>query len=180
MNIYSNSKRVKLIIGIIWLLANLISLPELILVETFSAFPPPVLEHISTMLLTSCGPVAPHYYIYTFFSVICLYVLPIILMVITYSRIAITLWRTTIPTDETSKYWRQKMALIRWMVPFVSGSRRPLNPQSPAIHDYNSSKRISSAEQQLQGRRKVAKMLIAVVIVFAICYMPVHLLTIIR
>ena len=37
-----------------------------------------------------------------------------------------------------------------------------------------------NAEMQLQSRRKAAKMLIAVVIMFGICYLPVHLLNILR
>ncbi len=38
----------------------------------------------------------------------------------------------------------------------------------------------SSAETQLMARRKAAKMLIAVVVMFGICYLPVHLLNILR
>ena len=36
------------------------------------------------------------------------------------------------------------------------------------------------AETQLQSRKKAAKMLIAVVAMFGICYLPVHLLNILR
>ena len=38
----------------------------------------------------------------------------------------------------------------------------------------------SSTENQLQSRRKAAKMLIAVVVMFGLCYFPVHLLNILR
>ena len=38
----------------------------------------------------------------------------------------------------------------------------------------------TSVETQLQSRRKAAKMLIAVVVMFAMCYLPVHLLNILR
>ena len=37
-----------------------------------------------------------------------------------------------------------------------------------------------SHEAALNTRRKVAKMMIAVVLVFAICYLPVHTLNIVR
>jgi hypocretin (orexin) receptor 2 len=37
-----------------------------------------------------------------------------------------------------------------------------------------------SAETQLAARRKAAKMLVAVVVMFAVCYLPVHLLSILR
>ena len=38
----------------------------------------------------------------------------------------------------------------------------------------------TAAETQLIARRKAAKMLIAVVVMFGICYLPVHLLNILR
>ncbi|OWR50755.1 allatotropin receptor [Danaus plexippus plexippus] len=41
--------------------------------------------------------------------------------------------------------------------------------------------KLASAEQiQLQSRRKAAKMLVAVVVMFAVCYFPVHLLSVLR
>lgn len=47
-----------------------------------------------------------------------------------------------------------------------------LNPNGEVSRSYG--------EGQLQARRKVAKMLIAVVVMFGICYLPVHLLNILR
>lgn len=38
----------------------------------------------------------------------------------------------------------------------------------------------ASTEMQLRSRRKAAKMLVVVAIVFAICYLPVHLINLIR
>ena len=38
----------------------------------------------------------------------------------------------------------------------------------------------SGVESQLIARRKAAKMLIAVVVMFGICYLPVHLLNLLR
>jgi hypothetical protein len=38
----------------------------------------------------------------------------------------------------------------------------------------------ASTEGQLRSRRKAAKMLVAVVVMFAFCYFPVHLLSILR
>ncbi|CAH0717967.1 unnamed protein product, partial [Brenthis ino] len=41
--------------------------------------------------------------------------------------------------------------------------------------------KLASAEQtQLRSRRKAAKMLVAVVVMFAVCYFPVHLLSVLR
>lgn len=41
-------------------------------------------------------------------------------------------------------------------------------------------KRSKLPEDQLASRRKAAKMLIAIVIVFGICYLPVHLMNVLR
>ncbi len=38
----------------------------------------------------------------------------------------------------------------------------------------------ASTEMQLRSRRKAAKMLVVVVIVFAVCYFPVHLISVLR
>nr|CAD7573749.1 unnamed protein product [Timema californicum] len=38
----------------------------------------------------------------------------------------------------------------------------------------------TTTEGQLRSRRKAAKMLVAVVVMFAVCYFPVHLLNILR
>jgi hypocretin (orexin) receptor 2 len=42
------------------------------------------------------------------------------------------------------------------------------------------SKKSNVANEQLNARRKVAQMLISVVVAFAVCYFPVHLLNILR
>ena len=38
----------------------------------------------------------------------------------------------------------------------------------------------TSTDTQIQSRKKAAKMLIAVVVMFGVCYLPVHLLNILR
>ena len=38
----------------------------------------------------------------------------------------------------------------------------------------------SAVDFQLRSRRKAAKMLVAVVVMFAFCYLPVHIYTILR
>jgi len=40
--------------------------------------------------------------------------------------------------------------------------------------------RVSDARSQVMTRRNVAKMLIAVVVMFGVCFLPVHLLNILR
>ncbi len=55
---------------------------------------------------------------------------------------------------------------------------RFLPPGRDQLHPSDGSR--PANESQLVARRKAAKMLIAVVIMFAICYLPVHLLNILR
>lgn len=51
----------------------------------------------------------------------------------------------------------------------------------PQVSELTSSTMIhENLEGQLNSRRKAAKMLVAVVLVFGICYLPVHLLSILR
>ncbi|XP_061724288.1 orexin receptor type 2-like [Cydia pomonella] len=45
---------------------------------------------------------------------------------------------------------------------------------TPSIHAN------ASTEGQLRSRRKAAKMLVAVVVMFAVCYFPVHLISVLR
>ncbi|CAG5049741.1 unnamed protein product [Parnassius apollo] len=53
--------------------------------------------------------------------------------------------------------------------------------RSDKIPGQAETKKLASAEQiQLRSRRKAAKMLVAVVVMFAVCYFPVHLLSVLR
>ncbi|XP_074604426.1 orexin/Hypocretin receptor type 1-like isoform X1 [Brevipalpus obovatus] len=103
-----------------------------------------------------------------------LYILPICFMSIAYYRIALVLWDKNIPgTTETTTYsadsYNNPTALNSTM---ISTRSRTLSVKMNT-HKQNFS---SSCIHQIQSRRKVAKTLIAVVIMFAICYLPVHIL----
>nr|AKQ63076.1 allatotropin receptor 1 [Platynereis dumerilii] len=107
-----------------------------------------------TILLTVCRPTMLPFYnpmAYELFKMVALYFLPIILMSVTYGNIVICLWSNAIPCEPTT------------------ASSRPL---------HNNSR--TTAEAQLIARRKAAKMLIAVVVMFGVCYLPVHLTNILR
>lgn len=47
-------------------------------------------------------------------------------------------------------------------------------------HAHGMESRSNAEKQQLLARRKAAKMLLAVVVMFGVCYLPVHLLNILR
>ncbi|XP_069126773.1 orexin receptor type 2-like [Argopecten irradians] len=88
---------------------------------------------------------------YQLFILVVLYSIPICLMAFTYSVISRQLWRNDIPgTAETNHVCSR------------SGSA------------------ISGPESQLQSRRRAAKMLMTIVVIFAVCYLPVHILNLIR
>ncbi|ELU16138.1 hypothetical protein CAPTEDRAFT_182424 [Capitella teleta] len=85
--------------------------------------------------------------------IVALFFLPFCLMGFAYIRIALCLWSDFIPTESCE-------------------CNKPLNADGKSSHH--------EVRQQVTSRRNVAKMLIAVVIMFGICYLPVHLLNILR
>ncbi|XP_048762698.1 orexin receptor type 2-like [Ostrea edulis] len=88
--------------------------------------------------------------IYNLVILIVLYSIPICLMAYTYAIISKQLWRKDLPG-------------------IVEAEHRPMN------------KMVSSGpESQLRSRQRAAKMLIAIVVVFAVCYLPVHVLNLTR
>ncbi|KAK7088984.1 orexin receptor type 2-like [Littorina saxatilis] len=154
----STLTRARNIIVIIWITAMLIALPELIVADTHAyEFPPP----FKSVLLTDCRPSWESWKqsIYQIILAIALYLAPIVLMTLTYTHIALVLWMQEIPGDSIQGH-RPMMNGARNNGGTRGGSRLP--------------------EDQLASRRKAAKMLIAIVIVFAICYLPVHLMNVLR
>ncbi|KAL3869561.1 hypothetical protein ACJMK2_042229 [Sinanodonta woodiana] len=107
-----------------------------------------------TIYLTSCRPGWEKYRqsAYWIFIVLALYVVPLSFMAFTYTHIACVLWSKEIPgTVERSQS-------------SCSGIRT----------------KISSNREQVESRKKAAKMLIAVVFVFGVSYLPVHILNLLR
>ncbi|XP_059140533.1 orexin receptor type 2-like [Physella acuta] len=149
----STLPRARKIILIIWIVAFLASLPELIVAHAFPfQFPAP----ISSSLFTHCKPAWDNLNqgVYQIFVVVFFYLLPIVLMTLTYTHIATVLWSREIPGD-------------------VVGSKK--SGRKPML-DSNR----KSQEEQIMARRKAAKMLIAIVVMFALCYLPVHLMSLLR
>ncbi|KAL7032312.1 hypothetical protein ACKWTF_007283 [Chironomus riparius] len=100
---------------------------------------------------------------FTIIKVIFLFTLPLFLMTIAYCQIVRVLWRSdTIPGHNHLK--TQKVA-----------SYRSKGKNSTGQGESN-----STTLNQLRARRKASKMLVAVVIMFAACYFPVHALNVIR
>lgn len=93
-------RRTRLIICIIWIASLCILLPDVIVLDTHRKF-----KVEMTILLTSCKPTW-HYdqqVVYQLFIIMALFVLPLGLMAVAYVRIAICLWSTVIPSEDTGQ-----------------------------------------------------------------------------
>ncbi|KAK6633171.1 hypothetical protein RUM43_012915 [Polyplax serrata] len=87
-------------------------------------------------------------------------------MSITYFQIVRVLWKgDNIPGHQERKLYSQDLSGLAHV-----NSRRTALALNANF----------TTESQLRSRRKAAKMLVAVVIMFAVCYFPVHLLDILR
>ncbi|KAG7213895.1 hypothetical protein KM043_003099 [Ampulex compressa] len=148
----STTGRAKTAIIIIWMIALLFDIPDLLVLRTV----PPKHIRVKTVLFTQCASSwSPESQTtFTIVKLILLYTGPLIFMSVAYCQIIRVLWRGDIPGHNLS----------------TRGSRMNEIPGAGT----------GNPEGQLRSRRKAAKMLVAVVFTFAICYFPVHLLSILR
>ncbi|XP_063232067.1 orexin receptor type 2-like [Bacillus rossius redtenbacheri] len=161
----STTKRAKVAIFVIWLLALSFDVPELVVLKTQRR-----LElRVDTVYLTQCVSSWSEQSDMTFHAVkaLLLYTLPLLFMAVAYCQIVRVLWSSdNIPGHLETVNHR----LAPYDSSALNSSRRQnLNSNANA-----------TTECQLRSRRKAAKMLVAVVIMFAVCYFPVHLLNILR
>lgn len=149
----STRRRARIIIIFIWIVSACVALPDIIFIhlKRFERVPADV-----TDLLLSCQPGLDKYNqtVYQIALIVLLYMLPMICIGVAYIHISLVLWKGGIPGEGDSR----------------SASAKPMiNNRGATV-----------ANEQLATRRKAAKMLITVVVVFAVCYFPVHLLNILR
>ncbi|XP_011343395.1 orexin receptor type 2 isoform X1 [Ooceraea biroi] len=147
----STTGRAKTAIIIIWLIALLFDIPELLVLHTV-----PSNSRVQTILFTQCvwSWSQESQTTFTIIKLIFLYTGPLLFMSVAYWQIVRVLWRSDIPGHNLSTRICHSTE-----IPFSGGG----NP-----------------EGQLRSRRKAAKMLVAVVLTFTICFFPVHLLSILR
>ncbi|XP_011866284.1 PREDICTED: orexin receptor type 2-like isoform X2 [Vollenhovia emeryi] len=147
----STTARAKTAIIVIWMISLLFDVPELLVLHTV-----PSNSRVPTVLFTQCvwSWSRESQTTFTIVKLIFLYTMPLLFMSVAYWQIVRVLWRSDIPGHNLSTrvYHSTEIPL--------SGGGNP--------------------EGQLRSRRKAAKMLVAVVITFAICFFPVHLLSILR
>lgn len=150
----STTGRAKTAIGIIWLIALLFDIPEFVV---YTTKPNKKLE-IETIYFTQCEPTwsLDTDRNWMLLKMILLYAVPLIFMTVAYCQIIRVLWKSGNVHQHSLD---------------VSGGRH--------VNTFTMNTN-TSTEGQLRSRRKAAKMLVAVVIMFAVCYFPVHVLSVLR
>ncbi|KAL5016441.1 hypothetical protein ScPMuIL_006030 [Solemya velum] len=139
------------IVGI-WFSGILISLPELLYQSLNRTLDKNITEYLLYCKMSMTDVEIKGYQI---FLLTALYFIPMCLMAFTYSNISHRLWKNNIPGTD------------------VAGLRRGSGSARSATV-------LAGTENRIFSRRRAAKMLMTIVIIFALCYLPVHLLNIIR
>ncbi|XP_054848855.1 orexin receptor type 2 [Eublepharis macularius] len=164
----STAKRARKSIIIIWIVSCIIMIPQAIVMESSSVLPGLANK---TILFTVCdehwgAEVYPKLYHTCFFLIT--YMAPLCLMVLAYLQIFHKLWCRQIPG--TSATVQRK-----WKPLQSSAQTRGLRPSAKL--------RISAVAaeiKQIQARRKTARMLMVVLLVFALCYLPISILNVLK
>ncbi|XP_071807929.1 orexin receptor type 2-like [Asterias amurensis] len=86
------------------------------------------------------------------------YIIPLYIIGLAYMMVCVRLW-SGIPSDETSCQGKK------------AGNNNSGHAKGKRVMN-------KSTEAQLQSRRKVARMLIVVVVIFAVCYLPIRVLNV--
>ncbi|XP_035912531.1 tachykinin-like peptides receptor 86C isoform X3 [Anopheles stephensi] len=147
-------------IALIWLIGFLSDLPEFLVLTTRRKKLRFDIKLFTQCVATWDNETEKTFYIFKF---VLLYTLPLLFMTVAYFQIVRVLWRSdTIPGHRES---RNQPCGSRT----VHSTRTTLNCVGN-----------TSTMGQLRARRKAAKMLVAVVIMFAGCYFPVHMLNVAR
>ncbi|NP_001161621.1 orexin receptor-like protein [Saccoglossus kowalevskii] len=150
----STAKRAITVIFSIWITSFLVPIPQAVVYETER----PIYTK-NYIYLTKCfernwfGSIQQK--VYHIALVLVIYVIPLVMIIIAYVFICRQLWAK------------------------IPGSYESCDSKKNASNG-NSHVSTKASESQLKSRRKVAKMLIIVVVIFTICYLPLHLLNILR
>ncbi|XP_041065414.1 substance-K receptor [Carcharodon carcharias] len=124
-----SSSSTKIVIGVIWLLALALAFPQ--------CFYARIVQSESRVICNVDWPGdvgGQHQLTYQLVVIVLTYLMPLMVMGVTYMKVGITLWASEIPGDSTQRY-----------------------------------------REHLNAKRKIVKMMIMVVLTFAICWLPYHL-----
>ncbi|XP_071265244.1 orexin receptor type 2 [Salvelinus alpinus] len=164
----STARRARKSILLIWGVSCVIMIPQAIVMECSSLLPELTNK---TSLFTVCeerwgADVYPKVYHTCFFIVT--YFAPLCLMVLAYIQICHKLWCQQIPG--TSSVLQRKRTSLQ-------GSTYPPGPGESARVRTST---VSAEIKQVRARRKTARMLMVVLFVFALCYLPISVLNIMK
>ncbi|CAF0748951.1 unnamed protein product [Adineta ricciae] len=163
---FSGTKqRARIFILSIWILSIILVLPDAIMMTLSRQFG----DRISTIYLTYCQWDAHPLFdlVYQLHISLCLFIIPLCLMVYTYTGIARVLWGS-LPSEQTN----------------IDGRRNRNSSIVSHADEVNNNLMSNSTKSSnviiQETRQKAAKMLISVVIIFTICYIPVHVFNLFR
>ncbi|XP_045523965.1 orexin/Hypocretin receptor type 1-like isoform X1 [Pieris brassicae] len=159
----STTSRAKTAILIIWVLSLSFNIPEFVVLQVERRMQ----LRFDAQFFMQCSPTWSDESDLTWHIIkaLFLYTFPLLLMMIAYCQIVRVLWRSDNIPGHTESH-----KLCPGQNNWLAANRRT----TPSIHTN------ASTEGQLRSRRKAAKMLVAVVIMFAVCYFPVHLVSVLR
>ncbi|KAI4894519.1 hypothetical protein NFI96_016921, partial [Prochilodus magdalenae] len=168
----STAKRARKSIVLIWLVSCVIMIPQAIVMECSSLLPELLPELTNkTSLFTVCDEhwgdeIYPKVYHTCFFIVT--YFAPLCLMVLAYIQICHKLWCQQIPG--TSSVLQRKWKSLQCSAQ-ATGPGESVKVRTSAV---------SAEIKQVKARRKTARMLMVVLFVFALCYLPISVLNIMK
>ncbi|KAL0105634.1 hypothetical protein PUN28_015849 [Cardiocondyla obscurior] len=135
-------KRLTMVIGVVWILAAMYASPRFFYVETISNR----LNDGNVDIICVANIKKHNKNVLDVVNLVCLYLIPLFLMCCLYTKIAISLWRSSATLGGPGLIARTKNGRIQ--------------------HVHTSSRNV------LKARRGVIRMLIAVVMMFAVCNLP--------
>ncbi|XP_035709237.1 orexin receptor type 1 isoform X2 [Folsomia candida] len=176
----ATTARAKRLVLIIWVISLIIDIPELVVLQTSRREDVPV----DTIYFMQCKPTWESQWdiALTILKMLLLYAIPLTFMSFAYYQIVKVLWSSAnIPGNSTTSTVTSSGR--RQTVVVNSNGSSHHNGQCQAqlltpILRGTSSVQGAQADYQLKSRRKAAKMLVIVVIMFALCYLPVHIYSI--
>uniref|UniRef100_A0A667Y637 Orexin receptor type 2 n=1 Tax=Myripristis murdjan TaxID=586833 RepID=A0A667Y637_9TELE len=164
----STAKRARKSIVLIWVVSCIIMIPQAIVMECSSLLPELTNK---TSLFTVCdehwgAEIYPKVYHTCFFIVT--YFAPLCLMVLAYIQICHKLWCQQIPGSSSvlQRKWRT----------FQCSAQAPAPGESVRVRTST----VCAEIKQVRARRKTARMLMVVLFVFALCYLPISVLNIMK
>ncbi|XP_035231285.1 orexin receptor type 2-like [Stegodyphus dumicola] len=164
----STASRAKKAIIIIWFTSLILVLPDALVMDTMKSSE----LRVETHYFTDCTYTWNNHYtkIYQLLIVFFLYFAPFLFMSFFYIQIVKVLWNKNIPGSAEVNSRQIRTAVVK------SSGNGAISLTSATATSSSS----SGIETQIRSRRKAAKMIISVVVLFGLCYMPVHLINTLR